>query len=153
MERLKRVGLLALLFAALQIPILAYFARASEGAEKSPVAAKIVIARMWSGRTKTLRADEYYKYLVEAGIKKIQKIEGNLGVQVLRRVENEETQFTVISYWESVEAIKRFAGDDIEKTHHLPRDPEFLLELPPTVKHYSVLFNDMTKTDGMVRNQ
>lgn len=153
MERLKRAGLLALLFALLQIPILAYFARASEGVEKSTDSRKIVIARMWSGRTKTLRADEYYKYLVDAGITKIQKIEGNLGVQVMRRTENEVTLFTVISYWESVEAIKRFAGDDIEKTHHLPRDPEFLLELPPTVRHYSVLFNDMSKTDRLVQNQ
>src|SRR6476619_4058654 len=46
---------------------------------------KVVIARIWHGRTRSSKADEYYEYLHEAGVKKIQAIEGNLGVQVLRR--------------------------------------------------------------------
>jgi hypothetical protein len=46
----------------------------------------------------------------------------------------EETEFVTISYWESVEAMSRFAGDDPRRIHHLPRDPEFLIELPGTVQ-------------------
>ncbi len=74
-------------------------------------------------------------------MKKIQAIPGNLGVQVLRRTEGDVTEFTVISYWVSRDAIRRFAGDDIEKTHHLPRDPEYLLELEPHVRHFEVVFD------------
>lgn len=103
---------------------------------------KVVIARIWHGRTRASKADEYYEYLKEAGIKKIQGIAGNLGVQVLRRTENEITEFTVISYWESFDAIRRFAGADVEKTHNLPKDPEYLLELEPKVKHYEVALNE-----------
>jgi heme-degrading monooxygenase HmoA len=101
---------------------------------------KKVIARMWHGRVLTSRADEYYAYLKEAGIDKIQAIEGNLGAQVLRRTDGKATEFTVISYWESTEAIKKFAGEDIEKTHFLPKDPQYLLELEPKVKHFEVVF-------------
>jgi len=63
-------------------------------------------------------------------------------VQVLRRTQNEITEFTVISYWDSVDAIRKFAGADIEKTHNLPKDPEYLIELEPTVKHYEVVLNE-----------
>ena len=101
-----------------------------------------VIARMWHGRTLTSRADEYYAYLKEAGIDKIEAIAGNLGAQVFRRTDGKATEFTVISYWESQDAIRKFAGDDIEKTHFLPKDPQYLLELEPKVKHFEVLLDD-----------
>jgi heme-degrading monooxygenase HmoA len=102
---------------------------------------KKVIARIWHGRVKTSKADEYYAYLKEAGIDKIEAIEGNLGAQVLRRTDGPATEFTVISYWDSREAIKKFAGEDIEKTHFLPKDPQYLLELEPKVKHFEVLYD------------
>lgn len=102
---------------------------------------RMVIARIWHGRTLTSKADEYYAYLKEAGINKVEAIEGNLGAQVLRRTEDKTTEFTVISYWESRDAIKKFAGDDIEKTHFLPKDPQYLLELEPKVKHFEVAYD------------
>lgn len=103
---------------------------------------KVVVARIWHGRTRTSKADEYYEYLKEAGIKKIRAIAGNLGVQVLRRTDKDVTEFTVISYWESMDAIRKYAGADVEKTHNLPKDPEYLLELEPTVKHYNVVLDE-----------
>ena len=103
--------------------------------------AKTVVARMWHGRTPTAKADEYYAYLKQEGIDKIEAIEGNLGAQVLRRTDGNTTEFTVISYWVSRDAIKKFAGDDIEKTHFLQKDPQYLLELEPKVKHFDVLYD------------
>lgn len=43
------------------------------------------------------------------------------------------------SYWSSREEIRAYAGDEIEKTHHLPRDRQYLLELPPYGKHYDIV--------------
>ncbi|MCP6762444.1 MAG: antibiotic biosynthesis monooxygenase [Fischerella sp. CENA71] len=103
---------------------------------------KRAIARIWHGRTLSSKADEYYAYLKEAGIKKIESIPGNLGAQVFRRTSGNITDFTVISYWESLDAIRKFAGNDIEKTRFLPRDKEYLLELEPNVKHFEVLLDD-----------
>jgi heme-degrading monooxygenase HmoA len=82
-----------------------------------------------------------YEYLKEAGINKIEAIPGNLGVQVFRGTDGKVTDFTVISYWESLEAIRKFAGNDIEKTHPLPKDRQYLLEIEPKVKHYEVLLD------------
>ena len=110
-------------------------------AKSTTLQPRTVIARIWHGRTLTSKADEYYAYLKEAGIDKIEAIEGNLGAQVLRRTEDKTTEFTVISYWTSREAIKKFAGDDIEKTHFLAKDRQYLLELEPKVKHFEVLYD------------
>jgi heme-degrading monooxygenase HmoA len=106
---------------------------------------KKIIARIWQGKVPEAKAEEYAKYHFEAGVKRIQGIAGNLGVQVLRRTENEITEFTTISYWESHEAIHRFAGDDIEKPHHLPKDQEYLIELPNRVLHYELDYSDLLK--------
>lgn len=114
----------------------------SSPAHREPDAQKVAVARVWHGRTPVAKADEYYAYLTEAGIKKIKAVPGNLGVQVFRRTTGDVTEFTVISYWEALDAIRRFAGDDIEKTHHLPKDAEYLLELEPTVKHHEVVLNE-----------
>ena len=90
------------------------------------------IARIWRGRTTRAKADEYARYLHEHGIKPLE--EKALGVQSLREDRDDETEFVTISYWESVEAMSRFAGKDPRKIHHLERDAEFLLELPRSVQ-------------------
>ena len=103
-----------------------------------------VVAREWKGKVPPARADEYYRYLLE-GVAKLRAISGSLGVQVMRRNEGGAVEFVVISYWESREAIKAYAGQDIEKPHHLPKDREFLLELPTRVLHYDVTHTDLAQ--------
>jgi hypothetical protein len=90
------------------------------------------IARIWRGRTRRERADEYEAYNYEAGVKSL--IEKALGVQALREDRGVETEFITISYWESIEAMSRYAGSDPTQIHHLPRDAEFLIELPKAVQ-------------------
>lgn len=90
------------------------------------------IARIWRGRVRRARADEYEAYNYEVGVKPL--IEKALGVQALREDRGDETLFMTISYWESVAAMARFTGSDPTSIHHLPRDPEFLIELPQSVQ-------------------
>jgi heme-degrading monooxygenase HmoA len=96
------------------------------------------IARIWRGRALAGKADAYEAYLFASGISKIRETPGNLGVTVLRRQDGQETEFLVISIWESLDAVKRFAGKDYEKTVVLDRDREYLLEVEPTVRHYDI---------------
>ncbi|MBD2358541.1 antibiotic biosynthesis monooxygenase [Tolypothrix sp. FACHB-123] len=103
---------------------------------------KKVVARIWHDIVPTSKADEYYAYLVESGIKKIESIPGNLGTQVLRRTDGNNTEFIVISYWESRDAIRKFAGNDIEKVRPLPRDNEYLINPETKVKHFDVMLSD-----------
>jgi hypothetical protein len=90
------------------------------------------IARIWRGRVAPARADEYEAYNYEAGIKPL--IAKALAVQTLREDRDGETEFMTISYWESVAAMAAFTGGDPTQIHHLPRDKEFLIELPKAVQ-------------------
>ncbi|MGE0849805.1 MAG: hypothetical protein AB7O44_09310 [Hyphomicrobiaceae bacterium] len=74
----------------------------------------------------------YAAYLYEVGIKPLE--EKALGVQQLREDRQHESEFVTISYWESVEAMSRFAGPDPRRVHHLPRDNEYLVELTERVQ-------------------
>jgi hypothetical protein len=47
--------------------------------------------------------------------------------------------FLLISLWESWNAIRSFAGEDIERARYYPQDAEYLLELEPKVTHYEVV--------------
>ena len=109
------------------------------------VAKTPAIARIWRGRTTPERADEYEAYNYDVGIKPL--IEKALGVQTFREDRESETEFVTISYWESLEAMRRFTGGDPTQIHHLPRDEEFLIELPQRVQILRLL-----KSHGIVGN-
>jgi len=98
-----------------------------------------VIARTWHGRVPTDKADAYHRYLLETGVKEYRATEGNQGVNVLRNVEGGEAHFLLLTFWESWDAIKKFAGDDAERARYYPEDADYLLEFEPTVTHYEVL--------------
>ena len=98
-----------------------------------------VIARIWHGVTPAERADEYAAYLDRTGVRDCRATPGNRGVFVLRRIQNNRAEFTFISIWESLDAIRRFAGEDYEKARYYPEDRDFLIELEPFVEHYDVV--------------
>ena len=111
-----------------------------KNASASPsVKPKPMIARIWHGRTLTAKADEYERYLNASGVERMLKTDGNHGVEVLRKADGPRTDFVVISYWESIDAVKRFAGKDFGKAVILDRDREFLIEVEPNVLHYDVV--------------
>lgn len=98
-----------------------------------------MIARTWHGVTAATTADEYVDYLNETGVVEYKETEGNRGVHVLRRIEGDRVHFLLLTFWESEDAIKKFAGPDIEKAKYYPEDKKYLLELEPRVTHYEVV--------------
>lgn len=97
------------------------------------------IARMWHGIVSIEKADDYFEYLQHTGLKDYRNVDGNLGVRVLRRTENDRVHFLLITFWDSYESIRTFAGEDYERARYYPDDEKYLLELKPFVTHYEVL--------------
>ncbi|MGK3982731.1 antibiotic biosynthesis monooxygenase family protein [Sorangium sp. So ce136] len=95
------------------------------------------IARVWHGRTTNDKAETYAAYISSA-LPKFRTIQGNLGYQLMRETVGAETHFMVISYWRSRDDIRAYAGDDIRKTRHLPRDAELLIDPEQTVMNYDL---------------
>lgn len=98
-----------------------------------------MIGRTWHGRVPTEKADAYYTYLQRTGLSDYVKTPGNRGVYVLRRTDGEVTHFLLLTFWDSLDAIRAFAGDEYERARYYPEDDEFLLEREPYVSHYDVL--------------
>lgn len=97
-----------------------------------------MIARIWRGVTRAEQADEYLEYLEATGLRDYRATPGFQGVQVLRRIDAGRAEFVLITFWESWEAIRAFAGDDAEAPVYYPEDDAFLLEKEPNVTHYEV---------------
>jgi len=100
-----------------------------------------MLARIWHGVTPAEKADEYLDYLNQTGIPDYLATAGNRGAFVLRRVDGERAHFLTISLWDSLESIKRFAGEDCERARYYAEDGKFLLEFEPTVRHYEYYAN------------
>jgi heme-degrading monooxygenase HmoA len=97
-----------------------------------------VICRIWHGRTLRSKADAYARFVASRAIPDYRSVPGNLNVYVLRRDDAEVSHFLTVTHWESEDAIRGFAGSDIQKARYYPEDADFLLEFEPHVQHYVV---------------
>jgi heme-degrading monooxygenase HmoA len=98
-----------------------------------------MIVRIWHGRVPTSKADAYRAFTNARAIPDYQSVKGNISVHILERREGEVTHFITFTIWDSLESIKAFAGEDVEKAKYYPEDKDFLLEFEPTVVHYEVV--------------
>ncbi len=94
-----------------------------------------IITRIWHGTTKAEDADEYLEYVIKTGVEDYIKTPGNLSVKILRRREAGICHFWTVTTWESVENIKKFAGEDYEKARYYEKDTDYLLEFEPHMIH------------------
>ena len=81
-----------------------------------------MIARIWRGVVATDDAEVYGRYIDETGFSAYQRTPGNEGAWLLRRDEGGRTEFLAFTLWESVNAVKAFAGEDIEAAVYYPED-------------------------------
>ncbi len=99
-----------------------------------------MIARIWRGATKAEDADAYFEYVNETGLTQYRATPGNRGVLALRRVVDGRAELLLLTLWESEEAIRQFAGDDIGHAVFYPQDERFLIEKEDRVSHFDVVF-------------
>jgi heme-degrading monooxygenase HmoA len=108
------------------------------GQEGLPNAA---IARIWKGEVPLDRSDEYLEQMRTVAIPDYRSNDGNQGAFALRRDLEDRTEFLMLTFWESTEAIKAFAGDDISIAKYYDSDASVLLEMVPNVDHFEVYDN------------
>lgn len=98
-----------------------------------------MIARTWRGSVRADDAESYLDYLRQTGLASYAATPGNLGAVTLRRIIDGRAEFLLISFWESEEAIRGFAGDDPERAVFYPEDERFLIERDERVHHFEVV--------------
>jgi heme-degrading monooxygenase HmoA len=97
-----------------------------------------VIARIWKGAVRQEDGDAYARYMQQTGVAGYVTTPGNRGVWMLRRDLEDRTEFLMFTLWDSLEAVKGFAGEDYETAVFYPEDDRFLVERDRTSSHWEV---------------
>jgi heme-degrading monooxygenase HmoA len=97
-----------------------------------------MIARIWHGATPAAKGDEYLNLMRTIAIPDYRSTAGNTGSYALRRIEGDTAHFLMVTFWESEEAIRAFAGKDISVAKYYEFDKDFLLEMEPSSPHYEM---------------
>ena len=99
-----------------------------------------MIVRMWSATARPELVDAYVAHLRENTFPQLKGIAGYVGANVLRRPSGDVTALMVMTLWESVEAIAKFAGDDAEVAVVPPEAQRLLLAWDARVVHWPVAY-------------
>ena len=100
-----------------------------------------MIARHWRGWTKTHNADAYESLLKDKVLPGLKDIAGYRGGYVLRSDGPEESEFVVVNLFDSLDAVRSFAGPDYTVAVFEPEARQLLSKVEPIATHYEVRVN------------
>jgi len=98
-----------------------------------------MIVRMWFGRAHPDRADAYAEHVTQRVLPSIAEIPGHRGALVLRRDADSEIEFAVLTMWDSMDAVKQFAGQHPDVAVVEPAARALLSTFDDTVRHFEVV--------------
>jgi heme-degrading monooxygenase HmoA len=98
-----------------------------------------MIARIWRGAVAMADGDAYAQYMQHTGVTGYAETRGNRGVWMLRRTVEDKEEFVMFTLWDSLEAIKAFAGENPERAVFYPEDDRYLIERDEHVSHFEVV--------------
>ena len=99
-----------------------------------------MIVRLWHGRVKASQGDEYEAFMKERAAPDYGSVDGLQKLLFLRKNEADVAHFLLITHWDSMESVKKFAGEQPEKAKYYPEDSQFLLEKEETSTLYEVFY-------------
>src|ERR1051326_5981529 len=99
-----------------------------------------MISRHWTGVAKKERANEYITHLQNDTFKQIANIDGFISAHILKRELEEGIEFLIISEWQTLDAIREFAGVDFDTAVVPMLVQDIMLKYDQKVKHYEVDF-------------
>ena len=108
-----------------------------------------MIVRLWRGRVAASRATEYRAYQEEVGPPNYRTVSGIRRIYMLGRELGAQVEVAMLTFWESREAIRAFAGEPIDRANYdeyRRRGLDYLIELPETVEHFDILVRETPAT-------
>ena len=97
-----------------------------------------MIARVWRGWTSIENADAYERLLREQVLPSLKQIDGYRGGYILRQEGTDEVEFVVMNLFESLEAVRAFAGPEYTIPVFEPEARQLLSKIEPLARHYEV---------------
>ena len=97
------------------------------------------ILRMWSARSTVDKSGEYVQHATKKVFPTLRAIEGHRGAYLLRRAVDGATEFVVLTVWESMEAVRRFAGKEPDMAVVEPEARAALTSFDDFVTHFEIV--------------
>jgi hypothetical protein len=97
------------------------------------------ILRLWKGRATAAKAEDYVRHASQTVFPEVQSLPGHQGAYLLRRSVGSSVEFTVLTLWASMDAVRGFAGPDPQKAVVEPAARAALSDFDETVTHYEVV--------------
>ena len=97
-----------------------------------------MIAREWRCTCPAGRLDDFIPYLHATGIRDAENTPGFAGAEILHRETGGAEEVVLVTFWDSMESIRGFAGDDIGKAVLYPEDHTYGIVSDAIVRHYTV---------------
>jgi heme-degrading monooxygenase HmoA len=101
-----------------------------------------VIARVWSAQTTPAQAPAYLEHLRDRVLPKVKSVDGYAGAMLLERVLPGAVEIIVVTFWQSVDSVRGFAGDDLEGAMVAEEAAALLTQFDRRVRHYEVALKD-----------
>jgi heme-degrading monooxygenase HmoA len=101
-----------------------------------------MIARVWSAQTTAAQAPAYARHLRDRVLPELRKLPGYAGATLLERTLADTVEVIVITFWQSAEAIRAFAGADAEAAVVAEEAAALLRQFDRRVRHYEVVVED-----------
>ena len=99
-----------------------------------------MIARLWRGvASSSAEAEAYQRHVTTNVFPQLAAIPGHRGARVLRRDDSGRVEFVVMTFWDSMEAIRKFAGDQPETAVVEPEARAVLADYDNFVRHYEIV--------------
>ena len=99
-----------------------------------------MIVRIWRGQATSEHADAYYRHVTRSVFPSLAGIPGHRGAYLLRREVDGQIEFLAVTLWESLEAVRAFAGDDPDVAVVEPEARAVLAEFDESVRHFELVF-------------
>lgn len=99
-----------------------------------------MIARVSRGWANLANADAYEDHFRMSVQAELRGVEGFIEAQRLRRAVDDEVEFLAITYWDSIEAVRRFAGEEYEVAVVAQNARDILSRFEDRASHFEVAF-------------
>jgi heme-degrading monooxygenase HmoA len=101
-----------------------------------------MVIRVWRGQTPKWRGEQYEAIFRKTGLAGYRATPGNRGAYLLRRDLGDQWEYLAVSKWDSLDAVKQYAGEDYMRARRYKEEEELFTVFNTVVEHFEIILQD-----------
>ena len=100
-----------------------------------------MIVRIWRGQAESdAKAEAYHRHVTTTVFPELKALHGHQGAWLLRRELGGKVEFLAVTFWDSIDSIRAFAGDNVASAIVEPEARAVLSDFDDFARHYELAF-------------